>query len=355
MKILEVIPDLSKRAGAEVFFYSLCQELSKDSSIELVVVVIWDKIDPSFIDLSSNPRIHFYCCGKNKKGINGKVIRMFREIVLREKPEVIHTHRSVLLTYFLSFGLKKYNWKYFHTVHNIANKEAGRYEIILRKAFVRHHLINHIGISKQISKSISILYNAAPIATIYNGISFKAAPSSDKKYDFICIARFSKQKNHLFLLNCFNELLKSFPSSKMLLVGEGELMNECKNFCVKQHLSQSVEFYGPTSSVEYLLGESKIFVLGSLYEGNPISILEAMSSGLPIIAPCVGGIPDIVSDCDNGILYDVNNSEQLVYAMKSLLGNTMLQKEIGQHNIEKSKKFSMQECAHFYKEIFKSR
>lgn len=353
MKILEIIPDLSKRAGAEVFFDSLCNQLSKDHDLEVVVVVIWNKIDESFEALRTNPRLKFYCCDKNKKGISLKVIKSFKKILLDEKPDVVHTHRSVLLTYFLSFGFKKQEWIYFHTVHNIAEKEAGKYEIILRKKFIKRHLISHIGISKEVSNSINKIYGSNPVATIYNGIDFKPILSSDKKYDFICVARFSKQKNHVFLLSCFNEVLKTFPESKLLLVGDGELQSECEEFCIKNSLNKNVIFYGSVPSVSALLGESKIFVLGSLYEGNPISILEAMSSGLPIIAPRVGGIPDVVEDRKNGLLFDVNNSEQLIDNMSKLLTDASLLKEVSQNNINKSKIYSMEECANSYKKVFK--
>ena len=66
MKILEIIPDLRKRAGAEVFFSSLCKELSTHIDLEIVVVVIWNLLDDSFKELTANPRIKFYCCGKEK-------------------------------------------------------------------------------------------------------------------------------------------------------------------------------------------------------------------------------------------------------------------------------------------------
>lgn len=354
MKILEIIPDLEKRAGAEVFFYSLCKELAKDNSLKVVVVIIWNLIDPSFLDLMTNRNIKFYCCEKNKKGINLKVLKLFKTIIKNEKPDIVHTHRSVLLTYFLSFGFRKASWKYYHTVHNVANKEAGLYERFLRKIYVRRKLIYHIGISDEISKSIFRLYKEKAVSTIYNGIDFRTSISSQKMYDFVCVARFSKQKNHMFLLSSFAELLKQYPKTKLLLVGDGELMDKCKDYCLEMGIFHNVVFYGATSSVESLLGQSKIFVLSSLYEGNPISILEAMSSGLPIIAPRVGGIPDVISQHENGILYDANQKDQLVSAMSILLDNQTLLRDMSKNNICKSKDYSIKKCAKAYVQTFRN-
>lgn len=354
MKILEIIPDLSKRAGAEVFFDSLCKELSKDESLEIVVVIIWNKIDDSFAELKSNPKIKFYCCGKKKKGINVNVIKTFKHILISEKPDIVHTHRSVLLTYFMSFGFKRRSWRHVHTVHNVASKEAGHYEIFLRKLFIKRKLLSQIGISKEISKSIISIYKREPIATIYNGITFTPSISTDKKYDFICVARFSKQKNHGFLLTCFAELQKKYPTLNLLLVGDGELRDECKSLCSKLSLNKNVIFYGSTPSVASLLGQSKVFVLGSLYEGNPISILEAMSSGLPIVAPCVGGIPDVISNLENGLLYKVNDKNALISNMERIIKDASLQNNISKNNILKSKEYSMEKCANSYKEVFRA-
>ncbi len=352
MKILEIIPDLRKRAGAEVFFNSLCNELSLRPELEIVVVIIWNLIDESFKTLTRNPRIKFYCCGKEKSGLGFKSAKKLKEIVLLEKPDVIHTHRSVALSYFLAFGFKKHNWKYFHTVHNIAQKEAGKYEICLRKTFVKKGIVEHVGISNEISKSILKIYKKDPAATIYNGIELPTIACAKKKYDFICVARFSKQKNHLLLLRAFDKFVKKHNSASLILVGEGELEDECKKYVANCNITSNVIFYGSTDNVFDLMSESNCFVLSSLYEGNPISILEAMALGLPIIAPSIGGIPDVLSDKENGLLFPVSNEHQLLECMEDLYTNKQLCKKISANNIEKSKLFSMKKCSQEYIELF---
>ncbi len=353
MKILEIIPDLRKRAGAEVFFSSLCKELSTHIDLEIVVVVIWNLVDNSFKELTTNPRIKFYCCGKEKPGLGFKSAKKLKKIILSENPDVIHTHRSVMLSYYLAFGFKKHKWKYFHTVHNIATKEAGKYEIILRKKYVKKGIIQHVGISNIISNSIKETYKREPIATIYNGIDLPSISSKQKKYDFICVARFSKQKNHMLLLQTFSEFIKKHKTANLLLVGEGELEESCKHYAYESAIDKNVFFYGASNNVLELMNESKIFVLSSLYEGNPISILESMALGLPIIAPSVGGIPDVISNYENGLLYQVSNKKQLIDCMEKLYVDNQLCLKMSSANIEKSKHFSMKKCAEEYIDLFK--
>ena len=352
MKILEIIPDLRKRAGAEVFFNSLSNNLSKHPDLEVVVVVIWNLIDDSFKELTTNPRIKFYCCGKTKPGIGFKSAKRLKEIINLEKPDVIHSHRSVTLSYYLAFGFRKCNWKYFHTVHNIASKEAGKYEILLRKKYVRKGIIEHVGISNIVSGSIKELYKKEPVATIYNGIDLPSVNKAQKEYDFICVARFSKQKNHTLLLEAFNEFVKKHKEAKLLLVGEGELQEECKKYVIDNGLGQNVVFYGASDNAVELMNKSRFFILSSLYEGNPISILEAMAIGLPIIAPSVGGIPDVVSNGENGLLFDKSNMEQLITCMEKIYIDHELCEKIRLNNIEKSKLFSMDKCSEEYIKLF---
>ena len=354
MKIFEIIPDLRKRAGAEVFFESLCLELIKHEDVELHVVTIWDLVDPSFQPFLNHRNIKYHCCGKTKKGLGRKSSIVLKQLLEEERPDIVHTHRSVCLTYFQAFGFKKQSWKYVHTVHNLADKEAGLYERLLRKKYVRKGLIYQVGISDNISRSITEIYQKSPAKTIYNGINLTNPKESvEKKYDLICVARFSAQKNHLLLLRAFQILLEKHPSLSLLLVGEGELMDDAKRFVNDNNL-QNITFYGQTNDVESLMNQSKIFVLSSLYEGNPISILEAMNCGLPIVAPNVGGIPDVVKDKINGILFPVNDINLFVNSLELIITNNDLSHKISINNKNDVQKYSIKHCADEYLTLFKS-
>lgn len=354
MKIFEIIPDLRKRAGAEVFFESLCLELIKHEDIKLHVVTIWDLVDESFQKFLNHPRIKYHCCGKIKPGLGRKAAKNLRKILNEEKPDIVHTHRSVCLSYFQAFRFKKQSWKYIHTVHNVAEKEAGFYERCLRKIYVKKHLIYHVGISDSISQSITNIYKKSPAITIYNGIILdKLDEKEEKKYDLICVARFSKQKNHMLLLKAFNIIQRKYSTLTLLLVGNGELLGRAKKY-VERNKINNIIFYGQANNVKSLIMESRIFVLSSLYEGNPISILEAMNYGLPIVAPCVGGIPDVVKDMRNGILFPVNKLEDFVKSLESLIESNELYGLLSKNNFNDIQKFSIKFCGERYFDFFKT-
>ena len=102
----------------------------------------------------------------------------------------------------------------------------------------------------------------------------------DNKFVIGNIGRFSIQKNHEFLLDIFNEVLKKNPNAVLLLIGDGPLENKIKEKTKNLGIEKSVIFYGTTSSTNKLYQAMDCFVLSSLFEGLPIVLVEAQAAGL---------------------------------------------------------------------------
>jgi glycosyltransferase involved in cell wall biosynthesis len=359
IKIVEIILSLSARGGAEVFFASLVEEISKRKDVEITVVSLWDDIDESFDYIKDVTGISFYSCNK-KSGPDFKAARKLRKIIKKANPDIIHTHRSILLTYFLAFGFRKRKWKIVHTVHNVANKESNNVTKFLRERYMKKNMIYFIGISNLITESLKDYHKNPPVRTIYNAIELKpiVLTEESKEYDFICVAGFREQKNHKLLIRAFNKLYSEDKKLKLICIGDGELFEEIKEMTNNLPCNTNVIFAGAQKEVYPYLLKSKVFVLSSFYEGNPISILEAMNCGLPVVAPNVGGIPDVVTDKENGILFPVNDEQRLVEACKMLLDD-QLRNIVGKNNKKKIEKYSMFNCVNehfdYFNEVIKKK
>ena len=96
---------------------------------------------------------------------------------------------------------------------------------------------------------------------------------------------------------------------------------------------QKIQFLGERSDIECLLEESTIFVLSSRFEGLPISIIEAMNKGLPIVATAVGGIPEIVEDQKNGLLFQPGDSKKLSEFLNMLSTSPEIRQNYGEASI----------------------
>lgn len=140
------------------------------------------------------------------------------------------------------------------------------------------------------------------------------------------VARFSPPKDHLALLRALAQIHAPF---RLWFVGDGPLLERARCAAADLGLEDRTVFLGDRDDVPTLLAKSHIFVLISRHEGLPISILEAMRAGLPIVASNVGGIPELVKNGKNGILVDRDNHEALVNALQILLKDPDLRKTLG--------------------------
>jgi glycosyltransferase involved in cell wall biosynthesis len=146
----------------------------------------------------------------------------------------------------------------------------------------------------------------------------------------ICVASLFKNKGHGVLLEAVERLAGDHQNLKVLIVGEGDREDALKKQTAFLKIEEKVFFLGVRGDVPELLFISDIFVLCSLErEGMPVSILEAMAYGLPVVASAVGGIPEIVKDRSNGCLVSVNNPLQLAQCLDELIRNSHMRKSLG--------------------------
>ena len=165
------------------------------------------------------------------------------------------------------------------------------------------------------------------------------------------VGRFSEQKNHL----CIIEALSKLPKGRFRIDfwGEGELLQSVKESSVHYCLDDYVFFNGTTDDIYSKLSDSDIFVLPSKWEGIPMSMIEAMGTGLPIIASEVGGIPNMVSNGENALLI-IPNSESLKEAIECIAESKELRIRLGVNAIRDSIRFSSNQMAKEYIRIYES-
>jgi len=128
---------------------------------------------------------------------------------------------------------------------------------------------------------------------------------------------------------------------RLVIIGHGKEKDDLESLVKNLGLENCVTFIGKTPNQEVFryMASSDVFVLPSLSEGFPIVILEAMASGLPIIATKVRGLPEILKDGQNGFLVEPRNPEQIAEKALLLLNDEELRKRISNNNLEEVKKY----------------
>jgi glycosyltransferase involved in cell wall biosynthesis len=111
----------------------------------------------------------------------------------------------------------------------------------------------------------------------------RTALKLDDSYGIIHIGRFTEEKNHSFLIDCFAQLQQSTPDAKLILIGDGPLCHDIKEKVCAQFSEDSVLFLGVRRDIPELLQAADCFLLPSVFEGLPVTLIEAQAAGLPCI------------------------------------------------------------------------
>ena len=261
-----------------------------------------------------------------------------------------------MATYYLAFGTSKRPWKVFHTCHSIAKKETSSLNRFLRRILLSRNVVTNIAISKEVSKTFIEYYGKKyKVPIINNGIALAGnlKSVSHKDYDFVVVGRFVPLKNHKFLISSLHRYsLESNRKIRSVFVGGGPTLNDCIDYAKTVGVDKYIKFEGEVDDVYPFLNNSKVFLLGSLYEGNPISILEAIDCGLPVISTNVGGIKDVITNGVNGFLYEINNYDELKKCFDSIF-NQRIYNAMIEANISLREKISIEHTAKEYIKIFK--
>ncbi len=231
-----------------------------------------------------------------------KMYKKYRELyklIRNEHIDIFHCDTDTADQVFLAKAAKKAGAKVIYHSHNSETWRKGKIWKWINN-YCKRLMLKYVDIYLACSEAAAIylfpkeIVKAHRYQVITNGIDLdkylynEAVRESLRKdngwEDNLVIGhvgRFNKQKNHVFLLEIFAELLKLRENAILLLIGEGELVDSVKEKAADLGIEKNVIFYGRTSEVYNLMQAMDVFVLPSLYEGLPVAGVEAQASGLP--------------------------------------------------------------------------
>lgn len=163
----------------------------------------------------------------------------------------------------------------------------------------------------------------------------------DKDFILFCAAELNNNKHQDLFINAVSILNKKIPNIKLLLAGNGPLLNQYKRQASDLRLSSNICFLGYRNDIKDLLLISDIVVSASKREGLPVNIMEAMATGLPLVVTNVRGNRDLVKDGLNGFVVELDNLKEFTNAVEKIYEDTLLSKEFGKKSIEIIQKYSL--------------
>ena len=345
MKILHIHTTL-QGGGIEAMICGLANEMSRTNDVTICTIFKPKSTDVFAKKIESQVQ----CISLNKTKQGFSLTEIFKILVLlsRNKYDVVHIH-GFFYYYFLSVLFFHKRIKFFYTIHSDAYMECSHWDkkiLWLKKLCFRKGWVRAVTISPDSQLSFKELYNCKS-KLIYNGV---ATPSVDVKSAltqfrinnttkvFFHAGRISKPKNQLVLCKVFRRLIDDGYDVALVIAGGCQDMSIYKS--ITPYFSERIHYEGEKSNVLDYMADADAMCLPSLWEGLPITLLEAFSVGcVPICAP-VGGIKNVVVDGVNGLLSASSSEDDYYNAMKRYL-------ELDSMQIEALRKGALKSFAKF--------
>lgn len=174
------------------------------------------------------------------------------------------------------------------------------------------------------------------VKTINPGVdtnTFIPGTSQNKEISILFVGRFAPSKNIPLLLQSFASIHEIHPQTTLTLVGDGplkeRLLGQAESLGIRDVIK--TPGYVPQNELTEYYQSADIFALSSNHESFGMVILEAMSAGLPVVAPAVGWIPEIIDNGETGFIYDTGSETQLTRYLNRLVSQAELRESIGKH------------------------
>ncbi len=318
MKILHLLFSFTT-GGTERLLADICNEMVKGED-EIYLYIVNDLCDQTMLD-SLSEKVHVQLqkrpAGGGKKA---EAIWQLTKYIRQNKIDVIHCNAlnasELLILRPLLFPRVK-TVQTIHSMHNYDNLSTARIKL-------RNMLIDQfIAISKSVADDIES--HGVPrrkIKIVYNAINldkFRGVQRNTAKEEFIIgnVARLLPEvKGQDILINALPKVVARHPNVKCLFAGEpgrgkeAEL-DKLKELAQNLNVENKVEFSGNVDDVPNYLANVDLFVLPSRSEGFGISLVEAMTMGIPCIASNLEGPAEIIGDNERGILFEKENADDL--------------------------------------------
>jgi glycosyltransferase involved in cell wall biosynthesis len=356
MKVLQIINSLNTGGAEKLVATSLPLFINKGISVDLLTIssnktALRKELEKdyhgSLFDLTSgslyNPLLIFKIIPylKNYDLIHAHLFPTLYWVVLAKwfsfsKVKIVYTEHST------------YNRRRSSPIFKILDKFIYKKldAIVAISDAVGNNLKEHLGFSKF---SFHIIANGVDINLINSAKPYpKDTFFNANDFLLIQVSSFRKPKDQ----NTVIRALLGLPENiKLILVGEGGLVEESKNLVAELKLNQRVLFLGNRSDIPRLLKTADIVLLSSEYEGLSLSSIEGMAASKPFIASDAPGLREVVFNY--GLLFETGNNEELAKKIARLYNNEVEYKEISLKCFDRSKNFDIDEMVNKYIQLYK--
>lgn len=288
------------------------------------------------------------------------VSKMLKKIIKNENITVVHTHHRMAAFYVAFLKIYK-KCLFINTSHNTFDNKVKftRYaykhaNLVACGEMVKKNLVETFGLPE---KQVTVIHNAVkPFVDQIKVDPFIKQLHDEGFYVVGNIGRLSEQKGMEYFINAIPTVKLCMSNVKFVIVGTGEDEKKLKDLVRELDLKDDCYFLGYRSDVQTLMSQLDLVVLSSLWEGLPLTPIEAFSVGRTVVATAVDGTVEIINDKVNGLLISPKNSNAISEGVISLLSNDFERQDYeiaAKRTYEKE--FSFSSFAYRYRDFYKEK
>lgn len=239
----------------------------------------------------------------------------------------------------------------FHDKKTLTRLAYRNTKLIAVGEMVKKNLVEYYELP---SDQVTVIYNAIkpfdgkispiPLLTEYRENGYKIIGN---------VGRLSEQKGMEYFINAVPGVIEKFPKTKFVIVGDGEDKDKLVNMVKEKNMDEYITFLGYRSDIQNVMSQMDFIVLSSLWEGLPLTPIEAFSVGKTVVATAVDGTPEIVQNGINGILIKPKDIKEMVSNICYLLHNIDVIDRFQVSAKERYKEFSFEKLRMNYVEFYR--
>lgn len=358
MKILHVISSLSA-GGAETLVKDICIRMAGDG-FDMGIAYISsasslstsESVEQRFREAASRHSVKLYEIGHSSRRNPLFGASQLRAILSDFQPDVLHCHLATSIVHRL---LIRTTIPTVYTQHNIVLEFP-------TPAFLLFDMVvdQYVGICETCHQMLRS-HVRREVVLIRNGSSFTKVKNRLPRLAIqppmvLSVGSIRDQKDYDTLIEVAGQVVRQWragaPAPRFLVAGDGARINEMRSKVTAAGLDGVVEFLGARKDVRDLMLNADMLLMTSRYEGLPITMIEALHCGLPIVATAVGGCVEIVEDGKNGYLEAAGDAPALAARVIEVLSDGELAKEMSERSLERADDYSIEQCAAAHEQLY---
>ena len=286
-----------------------------------------------------------------RPGVDWRLPLRLARLLARQRTALIHAHQYTPFFYALAGRLLYGRPAVLFTEHGRWLPDYPRRKRIVFNRLLLQRRDRVLGVGEALRQALVVNEGipARRVGVIYNGINLapyavsadrcavrREMQVADEDFVLIQVARLVPIKDHLTALRAVQSAAASLPRLRLVVVGEGPEESAIRRFIAENDLTAHVRMLGLRADVPRLLSAADVFLLSSLYEGIPLTVIEAMAAGLPAVSTAVGGVAEVIEEGRTGLLAPAGDAEALARQILRLAADPELRTRLGQAGRERA-------------------